>query len=190
MCLEANWNEHDNVAQAAEKLALFLTENQTNDEYWPRAWHSDTGEIAVRADKGQDHIIGGRMSNLTDDQIKDFINNFNDGFNCCDLDFVMTYFCDDAIYVEFNGKKNCGKKEIRAAFEPQFRGVFGKMHFEDKDLIIDASSQKAMFNWWCVIENEGSVNKCDGVDFFKFKNGLILEKRTFMHCDIPKFIDY
>jgi len=53
----------------------------------------------------------------------DLARHFVDGFNRNDLDSVMSFFADDAIYDEFNGKRNVGKAAIRAAFEPQFTGA-------------------------------------------------------------------
>ena len=129
------------------------------------------------------------MSELNKSQIEDLINRFTDGFNRDDLDFVMEFFTEDATYVEFNGKQNHGKHEIREAFEPQFRGDFGKMRFKDKEFFIDEQSGKALFNWWCIIEIDGKTQKCDGLDIFNFEDGLIKKKRTYFLCEMPKFID-
>ena len=61
----------------------------------------------------------------------DLARHFVDAFNRNDLDSVMSFFADDAIYDEFNGKRNVGRTAIRAAFEPQFNGAYGKMQFLD-----------------------------------------------------------
>lgn len=101
----------------------------------------------------------------------------------------MEYFAQDAVYVEYNGRVNMGKDAIRKAFEPQFNGCFGKMTFHDKDFFYDAASRKALFNWWCSMELNGSLLKWEGLDIFTFdEKFLIKEKRTFSQAEIPKFI--
>ena len=127
------------------------------------------------------------MPEYTREQLENLIRDFSDGFDRDDLDFVMKHFTEDATYVEFNGKTNRGKAAIREAFEPQFRGDFGKMRFEKKELFVDVEFGKAFFGWWCTIENEGKIQKGDGLDVFHFEGGLIKEKRSYFLCDIPKF---
>lgn len=51
LTLEGEWDEEYNpaneAAEAAQKLARFLADHQQNKGYWPRAWDSYTGNIAV-----------------------------------------------------------------------------------------------------------------------------------------------
>ena len=127
------------------------------------------------------------MTMLTKDEIKDTIERFTEGFNRDDLDDVMEFFTEDAVYVEFTGKVNREKKEIRKAFEPQFRGDFGAVRFHDKDFVIDEKAQAAVFNWWCTMSLGDKSFRWEGLDVFKFKNGLIKEKRSFAQADLPRF---
>ena len=82
-------------------------------------------------------------------QIIETITKFTDAFNVNDLDRVMTFFSDDAVYEPGDGKTHRGKAEIRAAFEPQFDGAFGAMRFDERDLVIDVENRKAAFRWVC-----------------------------------------
>lgn len=82
-------------------------------------------------------------------QIIDTITKFTDAFNNNDLDSVMTFFSDDAVYEPGDGKTHKGKVEIRAAFEPQFKNEYGKMRFDDHDQVIDVENRKAAFRWVC-----------------------------------------
>ncbi len=82
-------------------------------------------------------------------QIIDTITKFTDAFNNNDLDSVMTFFSDDAVYEPGDGKTHKGKAEIRAAFEPQFKNEYGKMRFDDHDQVIDVENRKAAFRWVC-----------------------------------------
>lgn len=88
------------------------------------------------------------MENKNKVEIRDIIERFTEGFNANNLDMVMEFFAEDAIYVELNGKENRGKADIRKAFEPQFNGYYGKMLFHHKDFFYDAEEGKALFNWW------------------------------------------
>lgn len=58
-------------------------------------------------------------------QINDTITKFAEAFNLNDLDRVMTFFSEDAIYEPGDGKSHKGGAQIRAAFAPQFNGVYG-----------------------------------------------------------------
>jgi len=82
-------------------------------------------------------------------EINDTVMKFTDAFNVNDLDRVMTYFSDDAVYEPGDGKTHKGKAEIRAAFEPQFNGALGAMRFDDHDQVIDVENRKAAFRWVC-----------------------------------------
>jgi hypothetical protein len=82
-------------------------------------------------------------------QINDTITNFADAFNVNDLDRVMTFFSDDAVYEPGDGRTHRGKAEIRAALAPQFNGVFGAMRFDEHDRVIDVENRKGSFRWVC-----------------------------------------
>lgn len=82
-------------------------------------------------------------------QIDDTITKYMDAFNANDLDRVMTFFSDDAIYEPGDGKTHRGKAEIYAAFEPQFRGCWGTMRFDEHERLIDVENRKVTIRWVC-----------------------------------------
>ena len=84
----------------------------------------------------------------------DLVIRFTDAFSD-DLDSVMSFFSEDAIYDEFNGTRSRGLAAIRAAFEPQFRGDFGRVRFLAEDVFADADSGKALIRWRCTLERSG-----------------------------------
>ena len=61
--------------------------------------------------------------------LRELTIRFTDAFNRDDLAGVMAMMAEDAVYEEFTGRVNRGSAAIRAAFEPQFRGDFGKIRF-------------------------------------------------------------
>lgn len=98
---------------------------------------------------------------------------FTDAFNRDDLDGVMAMMAEDAVYEEFTGTVSRGKAAIRAAFEPQFRGDFGKMRFETEDLFADAATGKALIRWVCRLETR-----------------LVKQKLTYAKAKVPLLGDH
>lgn len=74
---------------------------------------------------------------------------FVEAFNVNDLDAVMTFFSDDAVYRPGNGQEHHGKAAIRQAFLPQFSGAYGKMRFDELDRLVDEPARKATIRWIC-----------------------------------------
>ena len=122
-------------------------------------------------------------------QLVKLVRRFTRAFDLEDLDQVMTFFTEEALYAEFNGKKNHGKEEIRKAFEPQFQGAFGQIRFHEEDLFVDEQDSKALIRWRCTIEIDGKPQAWDGLDILHFDNTLIQEKHTYAKADIPKLED-
>ena len=71
-------------------------------------------------------------------RLEDLVLRFTQAFNDNDLEAVMSFMAEDAVYEEFTGTITRGHAAIRAAFVPQFRGDFGKMRFDSEDLFVDA----------------------------------------------------
>jgi uncharacterized protein (TIGR02246 family) len=117
----------------------------------------------------------------------DLTRQFTDAFNRNDLDAVMAFFSDDGVYDEFNGKRNRGKTAIRAAFEPQFRGVFGKMEFVEDDIFVDSESGNAMISWRCTLSVNGQPTSWRGLDLLRFVGECIVSKRTYAKMKAPFF---
>lgn len=122
-------------------------------------------------------------------ELIDLTRRFTDAFNRNDLDTVMAFFSDDGVYDEFNGRRNRGKAAIRAAFEPQFSGAFGKMEFLEDDLFVDAETGSAMISWRCTLSIKGKPTSWRGLDLVRFVEGCIVSKRTYAKAKAPLFED-
>lgn len=120
-------------------------------------------------------------------QLTELTIRFMDAFNRNDLDTVMSFFAEDAIYDEFNGKRNEGRTAIRAAFTPQFSGVFGAMQFLDEDLFIDADAGKVMASWRCTLEVQGKPTAWRGLDLLLFHGDKLVRKITYAKAKAPLF---
>jgi uncharacterized protein (TIGR02246 family) len=77
------------------------------------------------------------------------IDAFVDAFNRNDLDAVMTFFAEDAVYLPGDGREHRGVTAIRAAFRPQFEGLFGRMRFDEHDRLVDVDARKMAIRWTC-----------------------------------------
>jgi ketosteroid isomerase-like protein len=84
------------------------------------------------------------------------IDAFVQAFNVNDLDAVMTYFGEDAVYRPGDGTEHRGKVAIRQAFAPQFAGAFGKMRFDEIDRLVDEDARKVSIRWICRHDFQGA----------------------------------
>ncbi|MGH7931987.1 MAG: nuclear transport factor 2 family protein [Candidatus Binataceae bacterium] len=122
-------------------------------------------------------------------QLIEMTRRFVDAFNRNDLVTVMEFFAADGVYDEFNGRRNVGKAAIRAAFEPQFTGAFGKMQFLDEDLFADAESGKVMASWRCTLTVKGKPTSWRGLDLLHFAGDKLVRKLTYAKAKSPLFQD-
>jgi len=118
-------------------------------------------------------------------ELVDLVIRFTDAFNRDDLDSVMSFFSEDAIYDEFNGTRSRGLAAIRAAFEPQFRGDFGRVRFHAEDVFADADSGKALIRWRCTLENGPVDGSWRGLDIVHVDAGRITHKLTYAKAEKP-----
>ena len=118
-------------------------------------------------------------------RLEQLVIDFTEAFNRDDLDGVMSYLTDDAVYDEFNGTANRGHAAIRAAFVPQFRGDFGTLRFHTEDLFVDPVAGKALIRWLCTLDTKRGPSGWRGLDILHFENGRIREKHTYAKAQVP-----
>ena len=122
-------------------------------------------------------------------QLEDLVVRFTESFNRDDLDGVMSFMAEDAVYDEFNGRRSRGKQAIREAFVPQFRGDFGRIRFQTEDLFVDPESGKALIRWLCTLERDGQSSGWRGLDILRFEEGLLAEKHTYAKAKVPLMVE-
>lgn len=118
-------------------------------------------------------------------KLEDVVIRFTEAFNRNDLDGVMAFMADDAVYEEFTGAIRRGRDAIRAAFVPQFRGDFGTMRFETEDLFVDADTGKALIRWVCRLETTRGPGGWRGLDILHVESGRVTRKLTYAKAKIP-----
>src|SRR3989442_3145678 len=120
-------------------------------------------------------------------ELGELVRQFTEAFNREDLDGVMSFMAEDAVYDEFNGTINRGTAAIRAAFEPQFRGDYGKLRFHTEDIFMDAAAGKALIRWLCTLETKRGPSAWRGVGILHLGNGRITEELTYAQAEGPPF---
>jgi ketosteroid isomerase-like protein len=118
-------------------------------------------------------------------ELAELVIQFTEAFNREDLDGVMSFMAEEAVYDEFNGTINRGTAAIRAAFEPQFRGDYGKLRFHTEDLFVDAAAGKALIRWLCTLETKRGPSAWRGLDILRVEHGRITEKLTYAKAKVP-----
>ena len=119
------------------------------------------------------------------EKLAELVMQFTEAFNREDLDGVMSFMADDAVYDEFNGTINRGAAAIRAAFVPQFRGDFGEMRFEIEDLFVDPEQGKALIRWVCRLQTRRGPGGWRGLDILHVDGGLVTHKLTYAKAKVP-----
>ena len=109
--------------------------------------------------------------------IRQTIDRFVEAFNVNDLDQVVTFFADNAVYRPGDGSEHRGLAAIGRAFAPQFNGAFGTMRFDEHDCLIDEASRKAAIRWTCRHDLAGAKFNTLGLLIQRFVIGLLVGNR-------------
>jgi ketosteroid isomerase-like protein len=105
---------------------------------------------------------------------------FLDSFNTENVDGMMAYFDDDCVYEDPTGGIHRGRAAVRAALEPNFTGVWGKVRYDSEELIADPNKNTAVA-WWTLVMTRGDKSKkLRGTDILKFRNGKLVSKLCYV----------
>jgi ketosteroid isomerase-like protein len=110
------------------------------------------------------------------------LRDFTANFNTRDLDAVMSYFTDDAVFDSPRGpdpwgRRFSGKDEVREGLAARFAGL-PQLHYGDDEHFVvgDRGFSSWTLTGTTVDETDLQVRGCD---LWTFRDGLILRKDSF-----------
>ncbi|MEM7428853.1 MAG: nuclear transport factor 2 family protein [Pseudomonadota bacterium] len=116
-------------------------------------------------------------------ELKELTARFVDAFNRQDLDGVVSFFAEDAVYDDSRGNPHHGPEAIREAFAPL---LSGKIRFDDEDYFAELDSEKVMASWTLNLEAGGKPMKMRGLDILQFRGDKIIRKLAYCKADKPR----
>ena len=122
-------------------------------------------------------------------ELIELTNPFVDAFNRQNLDDVVSFFADDAVYEDSRGGSHQGPDAIRAAFTPLVGGAMGNIKFDDEDFFAEVETDKVMASWTLNMEVEGKAVKMRGLDLLHFSGSKLTRKMAYCKAQAPAFED-
>jgi ketosteroid isomerase-like protein len=116
------------------------------------------------------------------------LQDWNQAWDNHDLEGVLALFGDDILFENWTGAKVKGKEALRKAWATWFTN-HGGFRFSEEDTFIDEEEQKILYRWLFESPSfekgfEGKPERRRGVDLLYFKDGKIVEKRTYSKTTI------
>jgi uncharacterized protein (TIGR02246 family) len=115
-------------------------------------------------------------------ELSDLVDRFVDAFNRQNMEDVMSFFAEQAVYKDASGKTHEGKAAISKAFEPVLDGSIGNILFDGEDRFIDEETGKVMDSWTLhMFRGEGAEKErvMMGLDLLHFEKGKLVRKITY-----------
>lgn len=114
---------------------------------------------------------------------------FVDAFNRLDLDGVVSFFTDDAVFEDGMGNTFHGRAEIRTAFVTLLSGERGQITFTGEDFFAEAETGKVLTSWTLEMDIEGQRKKLRGLDILIFDGNKIKSKASYCKATTFKLED-
>ena len=118
-------------------------------------------------------------------ELVELTTRFVDAFNRQDLDDVVSFFSEEAIYEDSRGGSHIGHQAIRAAFEPLLNGARGKIRFDGEDFFTEVDTDKVMASWRLHMEVDGKQVSMRGLDLLHFKGDRLVRKLAYCKSASP-----
>ena len=110
------------------------------------------------------------------------LNRFNDALNRRDIAAAIALMTDDCVFDNTfpapDGKRYEGQAAVRQAWEELFENS-PNAHFEVEEMFTsgDRAVQRWVYNW---TDTKGEQGHVRGVDVFRFRDGKIAEKLSYV----------
>ena len=120
-------------------------------------------------------------------ELKDLTDRFVEAFNTQDLDAVMSFFAEDAVFEDLRGVPFRGTEAIRKAFKGLVTGGAGKIVFDEEDYFAEAGPDKVMTSWSLEMDIGGDRKVMRGLDLLYWRGDKIALKTTYCKADQAKY---
>ena len=122
------------------------------------------------------------MSNKPNQVTRKLIDALSDAFNSNDIDRVMSFFADDAVFdhaagPEIHGTSSVGADAIRAVFGDMFERA-ESVKWETLDVRIDGDKAICQYRRTATFSS-GKIQDCKSVDILTFCDDKIIHKDTY-----------
>jgi len=110
------------------------------------------------------------------------LDRFNGAFNRHDIDAIMSMMTEDCIFDNtfppLDGTRYEGQTEVRRAWEELFRSS-PNAHFEVEEIFVNGERAVQLWTYrW--VDAQGVAGHVRGVDVFRFRDGKIAEKLSYV----------
>ena len=112
-------------------------------------------------------------------------DRFVDAFNRMNLDDVVSFFSENAVYEDSSGGRHVGHEAIRTAFEPLVGGSRGRIRFDGEDVFAEVETGKVLASWRLNLDKDGDVSVIRGIDVLEFQGNKLAKKLAYMKVDRP-----
>ncbi len=122
------------------------------------------------------------MSNKLNQVTSELIDEISDAFNSNDIDRVMFFFADDAVFdhaagPDIHGTSSVGADAIRAVFGDMFERV-ESVKWETLDTRIERDKAICQYRRTATFPS-GEIQDCKTVDILTFRDDKIIHKDTY-----------
>jgi steroid delta-isomerase-like uncharacterized protein len=114
----------------------------------------------------------------------DVLRDVLDAFNRHDLDAIVSYFADDAVFESPRGPKPwgtryVGREEVRAGLAKRFEGI-PDVHYGDDRHFLSADGRRGASEWTLTGTTvDGQRLEVRGCDLWEFADGRIVVKDSY-----------
>lgn len=122
-------------------------------------------------------------------ELKDLTSGFIDAFNRQNIDEVVGFFAEDAVYEDSRGDTHIGPNAIRTAFMPLVCGDRGQIQFYEEDYFAEVGTDKIMASWTLSMDIGGERKKMRGMDILRFRGNKLVQKSAYCKSSAPRLDD-
>jgi steroid delta-isomerase-like uncharacterized protein len=121
---------------------------------------------------------------MTGSVTEDVLRAVLDAFNRHDLDGILEFFADDAVFESPRGPdpwgtRFVGKEAVRAGLAKRFAGI-PDVHYGNDDHFLSADGRRGVSEWTLTgTTTDGDLLEVRGCDVWTFEDGRIVRKDSY-----------